>query len=178
MSNDEARNNNGNRAEPSAPPIYMMAGPSSDEVRDSRDRSPPPRYEEAIAADLPTAYNSSASSTNQHEPMRQQPVAHSSSPLSNLTHRSNNSHGSTPSLNSHRHSSSRQRSNTPRVEDDQRSSGTGNTRYRSASPGDLSDSSHDRSGGSNELKKKKRSSGSKIKKGLENIAFFIIQILD
>lgn len=58
---------------------------------------------------------------------------------------------------------------------------SGGSRYRSASPSELSEGAQDGSEercSTNESAKKKKSSGSKIKKGLENIAFFIIQILD
>lgn len=59
--------------------------------------------------------------------------------------------------------------------------GGGGSRYRSASPSELSEGAQDGSQercSTNESAKKKKGSGSKIKKGLENIAFFIIQILD
>lgn len=58
------------------------------------------------------------------------------------------------------------------------SSSNRHARYRSASPSALSYESQDRPTSTTSKKARKNTRGSKIKKGLENIAFFIIQALD
>lgn len=181
------------RPEPSAPPIHMMPDQqhqgSSASNEDSRERSPPPRYEEAIADPVvqsdrlfpPTgmqqraAYNNRISSTHIQQPRRRSSdnVANSSP-----TETRNGRLNSQESRFRRRHNRS------------------ADARYGSASSDDLSDGRSDaeennettpaavgggtttRRGRQSGEQVKKRSSGSKIKRGLENIAFFIIQILD
>lgn len=163
------------RVEPSAPPIHMMPGRSGSEDRDQRDRSPPPRYEEAIASNnnsggqLLNITSGQASSGSQHhyQSLRSRPSRRSAS--------CNPTNGSSPSASP---SSGRIRGLTTSTGPGSASGQDQGARFRSASPGYLSECSDENHESAEPKRKKKRGSGSKIKKGLENIAFFIIQILD
>lgn len=105
-----------------------------------------------------------ASSRNQSQPpgcSRQSDSRHSRQSNSILSDAS--SGGNSPSGNSNR--SANNRTNVA-------------PRFRSASPSGLSTESQTDRSASTSGKRPKKNRGSKIKKGLENIAFFIIQVLD
>ena len=169
------------RLEPSAPPIFMMPETSSSDQRDLRDRSPPPRYEEAISQDQPPSHLQSSALRLQQQhyvPQTTQLQRQSRSESFNPDHRRILG---PPNSDTNRHNR-RSPFEGARATSANGSNTVSTTRYRSASPGNMSTGSRTRSeDGQNEREtrpKKKRSSGLKIKKGLENIAFFIIQILD
>lgn len=179
--------------EPTAPPIHMMPQSYAQltDDRANRDRSPPPRYEEAIAEGWTSP---PPVSTRERIPLsphrRLGPTSQQNSRRSGC--------GEPSSCDSSRISSPAQSPEHSRTsgQDGARRSRSCNSRYRSASPGGFSNQSHEDSDNSNEVESrsrsgdrtrrsertttanKKRGSGSKIKKGLENIAFFIIQLLD
>lgn len=149
--------------EPSAPPIHMM--PDSDhpgegpvQAEQSQQWGPPPRYEEAIADDQHLA-----STTG---------LAAQSSNIDLANQRRSPTHG-------------RNNPDTQGQRQRPTSSLTHRNIARSASPDGLCGDDGDQSASQERIsdcdaggKKKKRSPVAKIKKGLENIAFFVIQILD
>lgn len=190
---------------PSAPPIHLMPNDQDSNANRSStsDRGPPPRYEEAIASDWPSGLSGAArtQATNtarlplptsqidenaapndrqvrsQPSNHHRQPQNHSSSSSPSHRRLTGNQTGSLTSIQSDNlnHRLRQQANQRPRSRQE-------SNRYRSASPGDLSDeATQDQEATSissaGELKKK-RGPGSKIKKGLEGIAWFIIQILD
>lgn len=168
-----SREHNNNYTEPSAPPIHLMPEESHGNQDHPVDWGPPPRYEEAIADDDTTITTSQIITTRLPAPTtHDQPNEQPSS-----ARRSQDSH----SVSSGRRS--RQTGSLTNIEN-RSSHQQSDIRYRSASPGEMSDGAQNGSsqecGSVNDSgsRKKKRGSKSKIKKGLENIAFFIIQILD
>lgn len=181
------RNENNGRAAPSAPPIHMMPSSSSDHSRTNqdRDRSPPPRYEEAIADEDRVLFTASSDrQQSQHQEASNRSPVHRQSPR--RSSRRSASCNPTRTASPLSPTSARRRRDHTHVTERRNE---GPNRYRSASPGYLSENSHDNQSdgtqqgerdedGEPKRKRKQRGSGSKIKKGLENIAFFIIQILD
>lgn len=182
------------RIEPSAPPFYMMPEISpSAEDRNIRERSPPPRYEDAIADDQWPRSPAVAPTTTDNRLL-----SSGESPFQETGHRRPNSCNSSRITSPSHQLWNSGNTNASNVTDLRSRPNIG--RYRSASPGDLSDGSYDERDSFNddtsnamrraaqrhsrsetavvERSNKKRSSGSRIKKGLENIAFLIIQILD
>lgn len=155
--------------EPSAPPLSLSNHIDADDVEPTREWGPPPRYEEAIADDqhLQARQESPIDPSNRtRQPSPNQNVSPDESsirrPPSGLTHRTAGSLASVVN----------------------RADDRPELRLRSISPSECHDGGA-RSTSEERLsdcdareRKKKRSSASKIKKGLENIAFFIIQILD
>lgn len=192
----ESSNRFAGLVEPSAPPIHMMPELSSS---DECGRNPPPSYEEAIADEYwqPTGplpqQHLRPSQTAQRFPLSIR-GQETSGGESNTFNRNSTSPCTSLGLHQRNNVSTDPR---PRVRPD-------SSHHRSASSGDLSDGSFDSysdeiqnincanlaarqrtrrarsaasaSGGNSANRKRKP--GSKIKKGLENIAFFIIQILD
>ena len=157
------------RAAPSAPPLHLMTDSSQDEAQ---HWGPPPRYDEAIAESAPAAQPERQPRQAPRLPSpTSQDQTTTTSRLNGLASRSpsraNVGRRSRQSINDAESGAFCQRRVT--------------TRHRSASPGELSDGTQNDSqerACNDDERAKKRSSGSKIKKGLESIAFFIIQILD
>lgn len=110
--------------------------------RCSRERSPPPRYEEAISYHGGVSISADeAANATRNEQQNNNPDIHNS-----------NSEAS---------------GSASRI-----------VRYRSASPGGLSEGAQETSSQSGTEHTRKKSRVAKIKKGIGNLAFFIIQILD
>lgn len=147
-------------------------GSSLSATANDRQRLPSPTYHRANIAPNSQNYNNDdyTNHTSSNRGRRQQ--EESQLPLQQHRSRQTGSlTGSIERLNG--------RNNTGNTTISRRGGGSG--RYRSASPSELSEGAQDGSQerwSVNEPGKKKKGSGSKIKKGLENIAFFIIQILD
>lgn len=163
------RNSRCDRAEPTAPPSHLMPDDCSSITQDRNHyQEPPPTYDEAIsdggqvtgASPQPAHRLSGLPSSTSQEHTR-------NTGLSNTHESHHRDFSSSPSGGQHRYS--RQSGNISNTDNQVR------RRYRSASP---ADGARDGSQEPNSELKKKQSSRSKIKKGLENIAFFIIQILD
>lgn len=186
---------NNARAAPTAPPAHLM--PDSIEARHPTDQNscsnnnqqhptePPPRYEEAIADSASGAAASGAGANPRLRPLQTSQLNHSSASESNES-----SLRQRPSRAANDHHHHHQNSLNQSVGNLSASGGSRgrpeSARFRSASPSQLSEdltqrnSSDDQNddGTTSSTGKKKKKPGSKIKKGLENIAFFIIQILD
>lgn len=172
---------------PSAPPEHIMNQITSSQRRpstDTQDWDPPPRYEVAIAADHHKIGNKSTKRPSTEWPAQRLP-----SPTSQrLRNRGSSSAANDSSPRSSQHNHSLDRSSAR--DDNQRHSRsrqtgslqdtTENNRCRmdarSASPDGGLDG-QDRSTSSSSPRRK-RGAGYKIKKGLEGIAYGIIQILD
>lgn len=153
------------RVEPSAPPIHTMPRSSMDLGVPPRDQSPPPRYEDIIGPDERNTFQQNNNS-NDHPPADQSDGLRRSSRriASNSRNASQTTNSTQPSP---REGSSHRR---PRA-------GRGSASPTGPAAGSRpSRAERTRAGSSGEKEKKKR--GSKIKKGLENIAFSIIQLLD
>lgn len=172
----EQRNNH--RALPSAPPIHLMFDGTRNEPSGA-----PPSYAEAIAD------RNAISQTSQYS--QRTPRSHSRRTEEHL--RESNQLSRSNRNTQHHHSyqsidslglSSRNAGNHSSGGGGGRNNGHGDrthsSRFRSASPDQISDDLQRNSGGSNGVtsSNRKKKPGSKVKKGLENIAFFIIQILD
>lgn len=172
--------------EPTAPPIHMMPQCYSSPADELRDRSPPPRYEEAIAENWPTPSTAPPVPTQNSSNQASNPIRIASlSPYREVAQNSrqderearpnscNSSKISTPGHSSEHRRHSGHETHRPR---------SSNSRYESGSVSDLSDGSHEERNTTAQTsargERRKKGSGSKIKRGLENIAFFIIQILD
>jgi len=196
-------------SEPSAPPMHLME-PCEEELA---ERSPPPRYEEAIASDQPVSAHSFFPAPSLPAHHQDQANLRRRNPQQRCLVATNNTcqHGGQAAerrsmfqLDRLGGGSSQQclvdsarghEARRPR-----RNFCSASGRHNSASPGGLSDGesedeeplgrsssrptarssaqSHGPNGDASIRAKSKRTSGSKIKRGLENIAFFIIQILD
>lgn len=188
------------RAEPSAPPLHMMQGSTTNQqvIAGTDPNSiwgPPPRYDEAIAGSQDTC-ESNTRLPAQQLPIQTSHIQNDSQSLNNQQSRSSSSTESNQQAAHHppnQQNYSRQSgslsiaaSRTPET----RSTSRVRARYRSASPTNTFDENNASGGSGRERgssvgasddessERRKKSSGSKIKKGLENIAFFIIQILD
>ena len=181
------------RIEPSAPPMHMMYNTATPDERDPRDRSPPPRYEEAIAEDLSPPVRPHQSSSERspfahtvpsHQSNNQitnritrtwdynrQPNSCNSSRLSTPNHSPEHRQGSQQEIRGAQPNNRRHRSASP----DEHLNGDSEERYESR---DCTTIRNSRRSWKDTDVGKQRGSGSKIKKGLENIAFFFIRILD
>lgn len=167
---------NNRRHEPTAPPIDLM--PDSRRDSDpSRNWGPPPRYEDAIGED---------SGLSNQPPEGQTPIQATPRLPSPTSQETNNVRHVRGTHEPHQmdHRLQRYSSHTGSLTNIDNRQNRNDTRYRSASRAETNSEDGAREGSqecsidANEDPKKKRSSGSKIKKGLESIAFFIIQILD
>lgn len=156
--------------QPTAPPIYLMPDANQQQEFDPQVWGPPPRYEEATGGDT----SSRVAGQSTRLPLHTSQVTASAAP-SNPRSASRTSQNQN---NADRSQQQRQSSLSMNRDRERDRSPRSSSRLRSASPSGLSENDQRKSSPDNEGPNKKRGSTSKIKKGLESIAFFIIQILD
>lgn len=181
------------QARPSAPPLHLMPESGGGQYVDNhQDWGPPPRYEEAIADENSSPSTIITDSSLNQRSMTTSPIEAAAAAASTTRLPSLISHDQN-SVRRNNHHSSRRRNSSHRgsagnLHGTRTTTGSGGRRsdglrYRSASPGRTS---RDRPASTNESRNdtsdqvdapwKKHSR--RVKKGLESIAYFIIQVLD